>query len=257
MSTGWRVAVMAGVAACVASFGPPVAAAQLTAASPESPPANLGIATAPLPSPPRLGAPVATPPAPLSDRSREVLRLDCASRLGRREVTLFANGTVRLREGPVGKEWMGLAELGPADLQGALARLSDEDLGSGTDLPAGVVGDWIEHCALVLDLPGKPHRRYEFGRYDTLPLGVSRLRRVAEELGTKVHSLNDSGQLPPGYEVRMGDVLKRVDGSSYRVVNFTSDRKGVELDGLDQPLHLIVLKEQLRLEFVALLSRRP
>ena len=45
------------------------------------------------------------------------------------------------------------------------------------------------------------------------------------------------------------------DGNRFRVVNFTSDRKGIELDGLDQPLHLVVLKEQMRMEFVAILSR--
>jgi hypothetical protein len=78
---------------------------------------------------------------------------------------------------------------------------------------------------------------------------------VAEELADKVALLRDVEALPEHYEPRLGDVLKRTDGMRYRVANFTSDRKGIELDGLDQPLHLIVLKEQMRMEFVGIVSR--
>jgi hypothetical protein len=199
---------------------------------------------------------VAPAPPPASERSIEVLRLDCFNRLGRREVTLFGNGTIRLRDGPVGKEAMGLAELGPDELAGVLRRLGNEDLSEVWDMPQGVVGDWVEKCDLVLELPGKKRQKLSYGRYDSLPLAVSRIRRLAEELGAKVAMLRDTEQqLPEHYEPRLGDVLKRFDGNSFRIVNFTSDRKGVELDGLVQPLHLIVLKEQLRLEFIALVSR--
>ncbi len=192
-----------------------------------------------------------------SDRSHQVLRLDCANRLGRREVTLFGNGTIRLRDGPAGKVWMGLAELGPEEMRAVLSRLAAEDLAGAGDLSSGVTGDWIEKCEMVIELPGKARQRLSFGRYDSLPLAVSKVRRIAEELGGRVRSLNDTDRLPTGYEPRVGDVLKRADGNDYRVVNFTSDGKGVELDGLTQPLRLIVLREQLRLEFVALLSREP
>ncbi len=190
-----------------------------------------------------------------SDRSIEVLRLDCASRLGRREVTLFGNGTIRLRDGPIGKEWMGLAELGPDELQGTLRRLAEEDLSDASHLPQGVVGEWVEKCDLALALPGGKRQKFFYGRYDTLPLALYRVQLVAEELGDKVALLRDVEVLPEHYEPRLGDVLKRTDGTRYRIVNFTSDRKGVELDGIDQPLHLIVLKEQMRMEFVGIVSR--
>ncbi|HXO29308.1 MAG TPA: hypothetical protein VOA80_18305 [Thermoanaerobaculia bacterium] len=190
-----------------------------------------------------------------SNRSIEVLRLDCASRLGRREVTLFGNGTIRLRDGPIGKEWMGLAELGPDELQGTLRRLGEEDLSDASHLPQGVVGEWVEKCDLALALPGGKRQKFFYGRYDTLPLALYRVQRVAEELADKVALLRDVEVLPEHYEPRLGDVLKRTDGMRYRVVNFTSDRKGIELDGLDQPLHLIVLKEQMRMEFVGIVSR--
>jgi hypothetical protein len=194
--------------------------------------------------------------APLSDRSLEVLRLDCSNQLGRREVTLFGNGTIRLRDGPPGKEWMGLAELGPEELQGVLRRLAEADLSDTAHLPQGVAGDWVERCDLVLELPGRQRRKLSFGRYDTLPLSLLQVRRIAEELSGKVAALRDAEELPEHYEPRLGDVLKRFDGNRYRVVNFTSDRRGVELDGIEQPLHLLVLKEQMRMEFVALVSRQ-
>jgi hypothetical protein len=197
----------------------------------------------------------AQPAPPASGRLVEVLRLDCASRIGRREVTLFGNGTIRLRDGPIGKEWMGLAELAPDELEGTLRRLAQEDLSGVSHLPSGVTGEWVEKCDLVLELPGQKPRKFFYGRYDTLPLALHNLQRIAEELGAKVAVLRDAEQLPERYEPRLGDVLKRTDGMRYRVVNFTSDRKGVELDGLDQPLHLLVLKEQMRMEFVAIVSR--
>jgi hypothetical protein len=202
------------------------------------------------------GSPAATAqPEPPADRLVEVLRLDCASRIGRREVTLFGNGTIRLRDGPIGKEWMGLAELAPDELAGMLRRLAQEDLSDASHLPPGVAGDWVEKCDLVIELPGGKPQKFFYGRYDPLPLGLYHVQRMAEELGAKVTVLRDAEQLPVRYEPRLGDVLKRTDGAHYRVVNFTSDRKGVELDGLDQPLHLLVLKEQMRMEFVGIVSR--
>ncbi|HLX08206.1 MAG TPA: hypothetical protein VKY89_10140 [Thermoanaerobaculia bacterium] len=195
------------------------------------------------------------PASPPSDRVTEVLRFDCANQLGRREVTLFGNGTIRLRDGPLGKEWMGLAELGPDELQGTLRRLAAEDLSDASHAPQGVVGDWVEKCDLVLELPGQKRQKFFFGHYDTLPLALHNVQRIAEELAARVAVLRDAVQLPERYEPRLGDVLKRTDGTRFRVVEFTSDRKGVELDGLDQPLHLLVLREQMRMEFVALVSR--
>jgi hypothetical protein len=220
-----------------------------TSGTPAAPPAPVVSAASAAPAAAR------EPASPPSERLVEVLRLDCANRLGRREVTLFGNGTLRLRDGPIGKEWMGLAELGPEELQGTLRRLGQEDLSDAENLPQGVAGDWIEKCDLVLELPGKPRRKFFYGRYDTLPLSLFHVQGIAEELAAKVAVLRDAEQLPEHYEPRLGDVLKRTDGTRFRVVNFTSDRKGVELDGLDQPLYLIVLKEQMQMEFVALVSR--
>jgi len=74
----------------------------------------------------------------------EILRYECANDLGRREVTLFLNGTIRLRDGEPGKELMGLGELNPDDLQGALNRLAGEDLSEAQRLPSGVDGQWVE-----------------------------------------------------------------------------------------------------------------
>jgi hypothetical protein len=192
---------------------------------------------------------------PVDPRSVEILRYDCASALGRREVTLFANGTIRLRDGPLGEEWMGLAELGPDERDGVLHRLADEDLSAAARLPRGVDGDWVERCELRLQLPGRPLQEFRFGRYDTLPLALSRVVRVAREMGEKVLDLKASEHLPEDYEPRRGDVLKRVSGRLFRVFGFTSDDKGVELEGVDDPLTIYVRREELRREFVALVSR--
>ncbi|HBL29743.1 MAG TPA: hypothetical protein DD490_23145 [Acidobacteria bacterium] len=188
-------------------------------------------------------------------RSVEILRLDCANKLGRREVTLFANGTIRLREGPPDNLLMGLAELGPVDYQAFIARLQGEDLEAANRLHSGVEGDWIERCLLALDLPDKEPLVLHFGRYDTLPLSLSRLLAVSQDLAAKVTTLEGVDRLPEDYEPRLDDVLRRVDGNLYRVASFTVDGKGVELRGVVQPVALYVRRDELRKEFNALVSR--
>jgi hypothetical protein len=185
----------------------------------------------------------------------EVLRYGCANELGHREVTLFRNGTVRLLDGPPGKESMGLAELSPEELDGALSRLRDEDLSAARHLPKGIEGPFIEKCELRLQLPDRTPEVYRFGRYDTLPLNLSRVVRVADDLAAEVEELLGVEELPVDYEPRQYDVLKRKDGQRYRIVRFTSDDKAVELQGVDQPILLFVLREEMRKEFVAVVSR--
>ncbi len=189
-------------------------------------------------------------------RSIEVVRYDCTTDTTRREVTLFANGTVRLREGWIGNEWMGLTELGPDELQGFLNRLEGEDLSQSRNPEKGVEGAWIERCELRLQLEGKPLQTYRFGHYDPLPLNLSRVVRIAQELVEKVPITKDKDDLPAGYDPRPGDVVKRVgDGALFRVIAFTADGKGVELQGVDLPLQVYVPRDQIRNNFTELVSR--
>lgn len=198
----------------------------------------------------------APPPVRGDERTTEIVRLDCGSALGHREVTLFGNGTVRLKDGERGKERMGLAELGPDEMDGALRRLAAEDLSETDEQARGPEGDWIERCELKLALPGKPARSFRYGRYDSLSLPLSRVLRVVSDLAAKVQVMEGAEHLPEGYEPRVGDVLKRVDGQLFEVFEFTTDKKGVECHGVDEPVTLYVLREELRKEFTALVSRR-
>lgn len=195
-------------------------------------------------------------PARGDDRSTEILRYDCRTDVNRRETTLFANGTIRLRKGQIGNEWMGLTELPPDKLQGFLNRLSGEDLSEARSPFPGPEGALIEHCELRLQLPGKDLQTYQFGQYDPLPLNLSHVVRIAEELEKKVPVVKERDDLPAHYEPRPGDVLRHAgDGNRFRVVAFTSDNKGVELEGIDQPLEMYITKDRLRQKFTALLSR--
>ena len=61
---------------------------------------------------------------------------------------------------------------------------------------------------------------------------------------------------PLGYEVRIGDVVRRADGVEFEVRRFTADGQGVELEGRRQPVVLYVEREQVAAEFTALVERR-
>lgn len=197
-------------------------------------------------------------PLAADDRSRIVTRLDCRSEIGHREITLFANGTIRVREGLGEEGTMALGELGPEELRSYLRRLAEIDLSEVPGETGGVEGEWVERCRLELALGEDAGRTMEFSRYDALPLSLQRLRRILEELGDRV-SVAEEGveHLPSGYRPRPGDVLRRADGELFEVRGFTADGRGVELQGIDQPLTLYVAVDDLRGEFVALVSRRP
>ena len=195
----------------------------------------------------------ASPGAPPADRSRELFDYRCANSLGVRQVTLFANGTVRLREG-LGKEpRMRLGELGPVELEGYLRRLAAEDLSEVHDRQESAEGEWVERCTLRLALDGGSPRQLAFSRFDSLPLAVAALVRVADELAAQTRV---TSELPPGYRARVGDVLRRADGVLFEVAGFTSDGLGLELQGVDQPLVLYLRPEDVPAQFEALVSRR-
>lgn len=190
-------------------------------------------------------------------RSVELLDYDCKSDLGRRAVTLFANGTVRLRRGPPDEERVFLAELTPDELDAYVRRLEAEDLAETDRDSSSVSGGWVERCTLDLELPERRERHFVLDGYTPLSLALSRVVAIARKLGEWVEEESPSDRrLPTGYEPRAGDVLERLDGVYYRIVGFTAGGKGVELQGVDQPFTLFVREDDLRREFVALISRR-
>lgn len=204
-----------------------------------------------VPEPPSTEPP---PPFVPGDRSTELFRYDCRSKIGRREVTLFANGTVRVRDGEPGKEALGLAELNVEELEGFVNRLREIDLSREKPLK-GLEGDWIERCRLVVELPGAARHDLVVARYQAQSLTLSTLLRVVEDAAAKVTSLTDREQLPVDYEPKLGDILKRFDGVLYRVRGFTADKKAIELQGVKAPLTIFIARDALRKEFVALEPR--
>lgn len=93
--------------------------------------------------------PVAGQPIP-GGRGDVLLRRDCRSAIAREEVTLFGNGTVRLRSGPLGEERMVLVEVTRDEVESLVAALRAEDFAEAGAGSAGPQGDWVERCLLEL-----------------------------------------------------------------------------------------------------------
>ena len=191
------------------------------------------------------------------DRTVEIVHYECRTDTTRRETTLFANGTIRVRDGALGNEQMGLSELGPDDLQAYVNRLSALDLSRDRSPEKGMQGAWVERCELRLQLPGQELQTWRFGQFDPLQLNLHQVVNIAKELGDKVEIVKEKNELPVDYRPQPGDVLKRAgDGALFRIVTFTLDKKGIELRGVDLPLEMYVLVEQVRQSFVELVSRQ-
>jgi hypothetical protein len=85
-----------------------------------------------------------------SGRGDVLVRRDCRSSIGREEVTLFGNGTVRVRSGPLGAERMVLGEVRRDEVESLVAAIRREDLREAGAGAAGPEGDWVERCLLEL-----------------------------------------------------------------------------------------------------------
>ena len=193
-----------------------------------------------------------------SPRSHEVFRRDCYSSLGREEVTLFANGTVRLRSGPAENMALWLHELETEETEAFVARLAEIDLHESPKDLRSVTGAWVENCQLHLDLPESTASRYQYARYDSLTLALQRVVRVVEDVLAEVdreRAPEGVQQLPADYTPAVGDRLRRTDGAVFEVIGRTADQRGVELQGDVLPLALYVPISELRRQFVSVEAR--
>ncbi len=198
-------------------------------------------------------------PAPWTladDRSTELMRYECRSSLSRRDVTLFANGTVRLRQGPLDDQQLYLDELRREELAGyvrQLRRAQASDQSPAVDLPANAPsGDWVESCEIHLALPDAEPVIYSFTAYEIPQLVVARLIHVAEDLAYFTRPPPSAERLPEDYRPRLGDVLRNAEGRKFQVMGLTGDGRGVELAELGTPVMVLVPLAELDQLFLAL-----
>lgn len=179
-------------------------------------------------------------------RSRVILSSDCRTTSSRRELTLFANGTLRIFDGLGATREMRLAELGRAELEAYVARLrkiSFDDLPPGS---AGLEGEWVERCRLELRLAGEEPRVLAYGPYDSLPLAWKHVQLLVDDLLEEIRARPEADERVRRYEPEVGDILvRRSDGARYEVLGFTLEGNGVELLGLEEPLPIYILGDHL------------
>ena len=186
-----------------------------------------------------------------SPKSVELVDHRCVGELAEDRLTLFANGTVRLRERVAERETMLLAELERRELDGFVARLLEVDLSEAASLRSGITGEWISQCGLSMTLPDRPAEFFRYGRFDVLPHALETVRQVLGELETLARTRASHGALPEGYQPHPGDFVRRTDGELFEVIGLTADGHGVELNGIDQPVTIYVALADFRAVFVA------
>jgi len=177
-------------------------------------------------------------------RSQEILRYECKNELGRRDITLFGNGTIRVRDGHWDDQSLELDELGPDELQEVIDALESVDIDSPAP-PPSLNGRWSRDCRVRLALPGKKPWEITYSAWALPPVAVSRVIQVAEDLAAHVQPAVRVDHLPKNYEPRAGDYLRDRDGKVWMVLRYTTDRRGLELQGRDEPLRIFVALDQL------------
>ncbi len=228
-----------------------------------------------------------TPSAPRDERSVILVQRICETDTHGEEVTLFANGTLRVRQtldpasgavrqGSFGGPEMALGELPPDELAAWVDDVRGENLGESGRHSAGPVGDMVARCHLLLDydamarwvgpLPApegdrgdwRPEGRkeIEYAGFDSFGLGFARILERVDSLAARVDPAAGRRSLPPRYEPAVGDVLRRADGMLFRVERATASPGGWELQGVDQPLTLYVMDDRFPSLFTELVRRR-
>ncbi len=194
-------------------------------------------------------------------RSTTWLGYTCSNSLGRRDITLFANGTVRLREGLWESQAVYLHELGPEELEAErelLIRVFEPGATSRQEIPQGaVVGEWVERCEVVLEVPGSQPLTYRFGQFEVPPLEVARLVQMAEDLAALTRPLDSIERLPASYQPRSGDILIDAEGGRFLVIGLTADGKGLEVESLTVPMRYFHALDALPGLYVDFESRSP
>lgn len=191
-----------------------------------------------------------------SDRTRELLKYTCSSSFGEHELTLFANGTLRLWEGAADERTMSLAELTPDELRAYVERLSRKPYDRSQQSNAGgPSGEWVEQCSLHLTLASHEPLEFRFSRVENLSLDLSHLLTIADELLAETKARGTGGGFPNGYVPQPGDILVHKDGSRYRIERFTGDGGGFEISGIESPLVMYIRIDAVIGEFAGLAER--
>ena len=195
---------------------------------------------------------MAAPPGRAEEdpRSRVVVDSDCRTEASRRQLTLFANGTLRLRDGIGATRTMRLVELGESELQAYVNRLAEIRFDDLAPQSPGLDGEWVESCTVELAVAGEVERRFEFGKFDTVSLGLKHALLIIDDLIAEVQDVRETVARARGYTPEIGDiVVRRRDGARFEVLGFTIEGTGVELEGIDQPITVFILKEAILDEY--------
>lgn len=195
--------------------------------------------------------------AQTSPVSTELFRYRCESSISMEDVTLFGNGTLRLRQGKPEQRSMLLLELTPSRRDDIIARLRKLDLEEATTFGGELEGDWVEQCSLTMDLEGRRRARFQFHRLDILSLSLQRSVDLGRELIALVRKEALFEGLPRGYEPRLGDYLRRWDGEVFEVVGFTAKGNGIEVHSTSQPMGFYIANQDLRSVFVGVEEEPP
>jgi len=188
-------------------------------------------------------------------RSTILFRQDCGNRLERVELTLFENGTVRLREGAPGSERMSLRELGQGEVEAIRSQLWGVDWEQAGVESESPDGEWSVRCRLEVLAPDLALRAVDFLPLDTANLELDRLRQLAARLIEENREQARASRIPSSYEPRIGDRLERIDGVVFEIEGETSDGGAYELTGVEQPYSIYVPKAEIRERFVRVVSR--
>ncbi len=194
-------------------------------------------------------------------RSWELFLHSCSNAFGKREITLFLDGTVRYRVRDQGGEEVRLGELDSKGLALIYRRLHQVQSSIGREGKfwtkssgeRGLSGEFLQDCVVDLHFPGTDKAQFLYSPVEVTPLWLGQLGQIAENLSERAEPLMRRG-LPMDYQPRHGDLLRRRDGAVFRFVGVTTDKKAWMMEEVGQPTTNYYPVEDIDTLFVALVK---
>ncbi len=190
---------------------------------------------------------------PSFGRGEEVLYSGCKSNKRLEDITVFDDGTVAYKKKIEEATEVKLGYLTLEDVKNITTKVLKLLKSVKRYTENKIDGENLVKCELRLSYNKKKYR-FTYLQLDTIDPALATAVAVVWQL--KNLTSFSLSSLPYKYKPKIGDLLLSKDGKKFKVVGYTSDGKGIELENVDSPLVIYLPIEEVKEYFVKLLNKQ-
>jgi len=169
----------------------------------------------------------------------------------RQRLTLFCDGVLVRKTTADGKTEMKKRKLAPAEYDSYAAFFrSPEALAAEGIFDSGMTGEAVARSVITVTRENGEIWKLAFDSFSAVTPEAQRVRAALEDLRDSFGRAHAATADFTPEKLAPGKILRRLDGTSFRVVHYDERSGIVELRGLDEPYSQFYKLENLRLSFL-------